>query len=463
MKISASTLVQKLLFVTVLAVASAFAGLGMQQAHAAENIEDCTKNSIIKCGVTSASDFIATVKADKQGDLKALYGSLNFTSKYYDDFVKEAKIGTAKTNGDIVVDGQVISRNSWSLGRDKKSYSEPYKVGNVTYQKSMSTDVLAKDLPVLVWFDSNGNPAAVIIMACGNPMGGKGVVPGYKCDELQAKADKDEANTYDFTTNAPTTGSAKVSKVVYHFGDGSKAETRPSVDDVVTHTYKKSGTFSAKATVYVKLPNGKEITVNGDGCVKKIVVKIKKPAPTEKAAWQCTGLKATAKTKTNDDYAYTLRANTKLTNASLVSGDFDFGDGSTQNDVKPAETDDTFISVDHAYKTAGDHTAKVTLTFKADKGAKAATDTKTDITCAVTFTIKQLTTPATVTPAVSTTPTTPAVLSAATTAVKELPATGPAGLVGLFAGTSALGAVGYRWNARRRLSKVDDLIDRLQR
>jgi hypothetical protein len=457
---------KKFILAVVLAGVATVAGLGMQSvsadglASSTSRIADCSDNSIIKCGVDNANDVVAAINGDKSGKLKGLYAEAGLKSADYATFKKEAKLGMVKkATGEIVVDGKVVGTNGWSIGNKSKSYSVPFKVGDQTYYKSDSTDVLAQDLPVLVWINKDtGGLKAVVIMACGNPMGGKSVKPSYTCDELQYKKVEGQDNTYSFTTDAPLKGMVDISKVVYHFDDKTKDEVRLNPKDAVVHTFKKDDTFSVKVTVYVKLANGKEVPVNGTGCVKKITIKTPK-----EAAWQCVELKATVKSNSDDEYVYTLRANGKATNATLVSVDFDYGDGTTQKDVKPKATSDMFVSTNHTYKSVTEQrTVKATLTFKAKSGATATN--AADAVCTATFTINKPTAPVVTT---TTTPTpktdTPQVLSAATAAVTELPNTGPGGLVGVFTGTSILGTVGYRWFARRRIAKVDDLIERLRR
>jgi hypothetical protein len=443
----------KLLVAAVLAVVASSTGLGVHKAQAAM-ITDCSANSIISCGVTSAADLITKIKANQQGDLPAIYASFGLKPEDYDAFAKEAKMGMATRGGEIIVDGQKVATSTWSIGRSAKSYSTPVSVNGKTYHKSASTDVMMQDLPVYVWFDANGKVKAAVIAACGNPMNGTGVTPSYKCEQLRSTPVKDQANTYQFNASAPVAGNATISRVVYDFGDGTPQVTMTNPSDIVTHTFTGTGSFNAKVTVYVKLPGGQEVSVSGTGCAKKIVVAAPAPAkpakPAVKAAWQCTNLKATPKSNSDDSFTYTLRASASLTKARLVSADFDFGDGDTQAGLETSSTTSNTIAVDHTYAEAGDYTAKATLTFEANDGAEAEGDSTT-ATCEVAFTIKK--------PAQTT-----AVLSSSTTksSTPELPNTGAAGVAGVVGGVSALGTLGYRLRASRRLAKVDDLVNKLR-
>ncbi|MGH8463573.1 MAG: PKD domain-containing protein, partial [Pseudomonas sp.] len=157
--------------------------------------------------------------------------------------------------------------------------------------------------------------------------------------------------------------------------------------------------------------------------------------------WQCTSLQATRR-EGSDVYGYTFRANASLQNSRLVSADFSFGDGTTSIAVAPASGTSNTVQADHTYSAAGTYKATATLRFEATNNADAQ-GTDTAVTCTADVTIAAPATPA------------------ATPPVAALPAAGPASVAGLFAGTSALGALGYRWHTRRRLNKVDDFVDKL--
>ena len=298
-------------------------------------------------------------------------------------------------------------------------------------------------MPAFVWFDDKGVATSIILQPCGNPMGSKPEVPQYTCKELNRTAVSGKKNTYQFTTNAPASKGATISKVVYDFGDGSAKVTKTKPTDVVTHTYTKAGNFTAKVTVYAKLPNGKEVVANGNGCTSTITVQEEKVTPN--AAWQCTGLTATPQTQSDNSYAYTLRASASMSNARIVKADFDFGDNNVAAGVTPVSADTNTISANHTYAAAGTYQAKATITFAATNNAKAPGDSTSSV-CETSFTITK-----------------PEVLPAATTKPQVLPATGAAGAVGLFGGASILGTLGYRLRASRRTNKINDLIDSLKR
>ncbi len=420
--------------------------LAGQRVEAQAMVQDCSTNSVVRCGASSAADLIAKIRANNPNDLQAIYSHFKLTPDKYDAFIREAKMGMAYRNGEIKVDGQVVAKDAWSLGREQKSYSQPYRIGEATYHRSDSTEVLKQDLPVIVWFNDRGLLEIAILAACGNPMGGDNVAaPSYRCNQLRQEKVANRENTYRFTTDASAANGATVSRVVYDFGDSSAEYTAKSLDESVTHTYSKTGSFTAKVVVYVKLPGGKEVAANGSGCTKRIEIAERPQA--RSANWECTSLRATSQTGTDDEFAYTFRANTTTSNARLVRADFDFGDGNVTNGVQVTGSSNN-VSTNHTYAGAGTYTAVATVYFEAEDGAEADNE-DTSVTCQVEVTVQAPVTPAVATPEPPAAPT------------PELPKTGMAGMAGLFTGASALGTLGYRWRIRHRQGKVDALVNNL--
>ncbi len=360
---------KKTALVAVAAVAVIGAGVfGYKQATASS--QDCSGNSIIKCGEQSPSAFINQVKKndDKNGhhDLQAIYSSFDLVPSDYSKFVSSARMGTAYQNGTIVVDGQTVATDAWSIGRDHFSYATAYKINGKTYYKSADTKVLLSNIPVMVMFNSKGQMQFAAMTACGNPATGKKVTPKYSCDLLQKSAVSGKANTYNFSTKASASQNAKVVKVVYDFGDGSGKVTETSLSKQVQHTYGTAGTFTAKVTVYVSLPGKQTVTVTSANCETKITV-----TPPPKPYQQCVDLTATpvdAKT-----FQYNFVATTKQGNgATLKNASFDFGDGNTANNVSPSGN--STVSVNHTFakpsKTTT-YTINATVNFNTADGVKS--------------------------------------------------------------------------------------------
>lgn len=422
---------KKMVLATGLVAVIALAAVFMRSQTVLAATGDCSDNSIIRCGASSPADLIAKARANNPNDLQAIYANFKLPVEQYDAFARDAKMGEAHRNGDITINGQVVGRNAWSIGRLEKSYSTPYKVGNVTYHRSNSTDVFKQEsLPAMLWFDDKGKLIAGILTDCGNPLGGNTVTPSYSCNQLNKEAVNGQANTYRFTANAPASNGAVISRVVYDFGDG-KQETRTNPSEAVTHTYSGAGSYTAKVTIYFKLPSGQEVSASGSGCATQITVQA--PPTPKVATWQCTALQS-ARRESDGQYAYTFTANASVANARLVNVDFNFGDGTGSTGIAPANGANS-VAVPHTYAGPGTYTTTATLHFRADDGTDGQ-GKPADVTCSTTVT--------------------PAAPPAA-----ELPKTGPAGIVGLFAGTGALGALGYRWRASRKLAKVDSVVDNL--
>jgi len=446
-------IVRSKLFITVMAVASVtFGVIGFSRADAAV-VQDCSANSIIACGSQTPGAFINKLNANNPADLQAIYSYFGLDSSMYGDFSTNAKMGTAYKDGRIVVDGQTVATNAWSIGREKKSYSSDMIIGSHTYYKSMNKDVFVPDsIPAMVYFDAKtGQISFAVLTACGNPMGGTPVKPSMSCDLLQKTAVQGQPNSYNFTTKASAANGATVDHVTYDFGDGSTPVTASSLTQTVPHSYQQTGTYTAKVTVYVKTAGGL-IPVVSNTCQTTITVQEQTPPPVTPPApvavnLQCTGLTAV---RSNDDLTYVFRATASASNATLGATDFNFGDGSVANGVMAENNSALSASVTHSYSQAGSYTATATLHYKAQNG-----DTSTDRTTTCQVAVSPTQTPP-ATPA-ATPPAAPAPAAPAPT----LPNTGAADIAGftsIFSGASAIGALGYRTHVKRRVAKIDRLF-----
>jgi len=428
--------------VTVLAVAllaaSTLAVAGTQKASASY-IQDCKTNSIVRCGAGTPSDFIAKVKANTTGDLPKVFADFGLVTSEYSRFVTTAKAGTLyKSGGRIVVDGQTVATNAWSIGREQKSYSWAKTISGKTYYASNTKDVLLNDsLPVMVMFNSRGVMEFAVMNACGNPTTGLLVTPNYSCDLLQKTTVAGKKDTYSFTTKASAANNAKVVKVVYNFGDSTTA-TSTSLTSAVQHTYSKPGTYTTIATVYVSLPGSQTVTVTSVKCRTVIVVeqpKVEQP----KAPYQaCVSLTGVLLNKDERNYQFTVT--TEQGNGSTLSNaTFAFGDGVTAADLAPNSA--TTVMATHAYTKEGKYDITATVNFNTATGVESAT---------CTTSVDTGTTP--VTPPVciynpSLPPESPECVAPPE---QVLPKTGTGSMIGLFMGTSLFAGLGYRWFAARR-------------
>lgn len=415
-----------------------------QGSHAeAAALRDNDDNAIVKGGTITKGEFVDKYNADKSGELEQIYHEFGLSKSELGRFEKTAKAGVVYKDGRVEVDGKVVATDAKSLGRQNMAGSSKKVIDGKTYYLRDTSVSFARDsLPALVMFGENGMPEFVVVTACGNPVTFTPKKPptpqNAKCTALiRREIDRD---SYAFSTEVELSGGAKVTKVVYDFGDKSAAKTETSTSKEVEHTY-KPGRYTAKVTVHFTV-DGKAQT---DECTKPIEVKEtpSKPEPV------CT-LLTPVKIDTNK-YRFVAEANLgDDTKVKLLSGDFDFGDGSSAKGLE-ATSKNTAVA-EHLYAQAKDYTITATLFFDIT-GQNGSTKTS----CATKLTVP-------------TVPATPCPVPGKehlpkdspeckeTTPPSELPKSGPAQVIGGAAGLSSLAGAGYYWRNSRR-----DLIKRLLR
>lgn len=324
----------------------------------------CDPNDIIYCGVSSPSDFVNKYKQNATGDLDDIYAQYGLTANELDRFAKTAKTGEARKNGDILVDGKVVATDATSLGRHDKPHATKLYAAGKTFYSNRNQDVFqVESTPVLVMM--NGDQVEFVVMkACGNAMIGKpkGKPPVYSCDMLNTKLIN--RTTYSYTTNVTAVNGAKISKLVYDFGDG-KTQTVTNPGEAVNHTYAKEGTYNTKVTVYVTV-NGETKEVTSAKCAKPVEVKPEAPKP----AYVCDMLGVTTINKEKREYRFTAKT-TQSGGATLKDASFNFGDGQSITGVKP--TDANTVASSHAYAKAGNYTIVATVNFSIGSDTKSVT------------------------------------------------------------------------------------------
>ncbi len=267
---------KKGILATAAVIAVATAGVFAYGSYNAETqAAGCPTNDIMPCGATSPANFIKKLKANKPSDMNNIYANSRYDlpASQYDEFAKYAKKGTINPDtGNITVDGVTVGLDAQSIGRNSKgSISDAIKIDGKTYYETPIRLLTKYNNDAMVLFDAKGNVQTVIMNLCGNPMTVTEKNPKYNCDAL--KMTKVDNDTYKFSSSISASNGAKVTKVVYDFGDGqTKTETNPST--VVEHNYAKPGTYTAKVTAYVKTTFGRgefAITVTGD-CKKQLTV-----------------------------------------------------------------------------------------------------------------------------------------------------------------------------------------------
>jgi hypothetical protein len=347
----------------------------------ASYVQDCKTNSIMRCGAGTPADFIAKTQANAPGDLKTVYADYGLVSSQYSKFVTSARAGVVyKNNGRIVVDGQTVATNAYSLGRESKSYSSAKTIGGKTYYQSSVKDVmLNQSLPVMVMFNAKGVMQFAVMDACGNPMRATKITPSYSCDLLQKTPVAGKKDTYNFIAKTSAAGNAKVVKVVYDMGDGSNI-TLTNLSTVVQHNYKTPGNYTAKVTVYVSLPGNQTVTVTSAKCLTVTVVEQPKvPFPS------CISVSGALLNKDERRYEFTVTTS-QGNGSTLRSASFDFGDGVKANDLAP--TTSTTVKTTHVFTKEGKYTVVAAVSFNTAAGVKSVTcttaiDTGTTPVCAL--------------------------------------------------------------------------------
>ena len=431
-----------LLVAATLAVGYGFAS---QPAHAAV---DCDNNAVIKCGFTNLADFKTKYAQNPYGDLQKIYGHWGVDGN---KFAAQAKHVTVYKSGEVKLDdGTIVATNVNSLGREKiNNNRKEIMIGGKKYYYSQPKDSFnPNSLDGYAMFNPDDHSMMLTILkACGNPVWGTS--PGYKCQML--KQSKVNANTYKYVATPYTKDGAKVTKIVYDFGDGKTQTVTSNFSQEVTHTY-ASGKYTARATVYFSV-NGKEKSDTRQDCTKPVDV----PQP-PKPVFVCKSLVAAQVPGSRTKFTFTATAEVK--DATLKTGTFIFDDGKTVTVNAVGNT----VTTTYDYTKEGTHKTSVDLTFDkgVDKGnVKCRVETKTvPETCKDTPEKPECQPPKTC----ADTPDAPECqpeknceTNPEMETCKEIPSTGPAEILGSVLGLSTVTGAGVYYRTSRR-----NLIDKLK-
>ena len=326
----------------------------------------CDDYAIMRCGADSPQQFITKAKANKPGDLPAIFAHYGLPQSDYQRFANNAVSGKLYNDGRIVVDGQTVGRSTMNVGRVKdSSFNERVTIGGNTYWGGpFGSTYHANQADVMVLFDNKGVMQFAAIASCGNPQKITPNAPNYSCDKL--KKNKISKNTYEFSARATANNGAEVVKVEYDFGDGTTKTTR-SLTQTVRHTFKDDATVKLKITF--KLPGGATDTVTSEDCLTKIVYEETEEPPVGTPAIACTLLEGVLINADTRQYRFTATASYSK-EVQFTGADFDFGDGVTMTDVQPNGNNQAIIN--HSYATDGEYTVKATLYFSNGQGSGEA-------------------------------------------------------------------------------------------
>ncbi len=348
----------KIIIVSLLAAVAGFVGYGLSQGDIVNaETRECGDNSIIRCGVMTASELKTAYNKNERG-LKKIYTHYGISAA---DIASagSAKSGYVNTDGTVTVDGKVVATGAKTVGRSASLGGSKVKISDSLNVYEGSNRLKSK-LAVFVFFNTDGTYKAAIIKVCGNPVPATPKpVPVYKCDSLTAKAVT--RNEYNFTTAATAKNGAKIVNYTYDFGDGKTATT----GNTTSHTYAKAGTY----TVTVKV----NVTVDGKSVTAPTCKTTVKVAEEVKPVYKCDSL--TSKKISRNEYEFTTAATAK-DGATIVNYAYDFGDGKTATTTNATTT--------HAYANAGTYKVSVKVTVKVDGKEVTAPGT-----CETTVTVEK--------------------------------------------------------------------------
>lgn len=371
---------KKLLFALVITGVMAITGFVVSGQASAQ--AGCDDYAIMRCGATSAQQFINKARANAPGDLQAIYSNFGLTPNEYDRFANQAKRGTLYNDGRIVVDGRVVGHSTMNVGRVRDgSFNKRVTINGKNYWGGhFGSTYHANRADVMVLFNDRGVMEFVAVSSCGNPQRFTPNKPNYSCDKLKKTRINAKENRYRFTTDATAAGGAEVVKVVYDFGDGNSKTTR-SLSEPVEHSFKKTSTV--RVTVHVKLPGGGTDTVTAADCATRITVTPpEEPEEPEQPNPQamCSNLTGTLINAEQRSYRFVAQAQTSG-GAKLVDGDFSFGDGVNIVAVRPNGNQ---VIINHTYAKPGDYTVVATLHFTGANNQEFTVNCNTAITAADT-------------------------------------------------------------------------------
>lgn len=235
---------------------------GVSQAALPRN---CDNNSIIYCGAVDKNELTQKFNENKTGDLPAIYSAYGINSS----MLADAKMGEARKDGTVVVNGEVVATNAYSIGRQQLPGSAPKTIGGKIYYNSPNSTVFqSNSIAAFVFFNADGTFKSFILTSCANPGDGtpkppkekppveKPKPPVYKCDALTLRTISNEQRRYAFDLTHTVANGAALKSVDYNFGDGTGQDNvTPEAAKTIEHTYSKAGTYTTTAILHFTVGN----------------------------------------------------------------------------------------------------------------------------------------------------------------------------------------------------------------
>jgi len=425
--------------------------------EAASLPRDCDNNSIIRCGATTPTELKDFYKANKTGDLPAVYSHFGISASMINS-VTESNLGAINKDGTIVLNGKTVATGAYSIGRQNIYHpSTVMMINNNPYYRHIPLNTFGVNtIRAWVFTDAQGKFLAAILTSCANPFGATPIptpptpptpppvpTPTYKCDSLTASQPINRTE-FNFTGSASAANGATVASYNYNFGDGTAVS---AVGTTANHTYTNPGTYTATLTANISVGGKTVQTAATPSCTVAVTVA---PAPVA----SCTALDVRVLKIEDNSYTYALSYEAK-NGATLTTAHFDFGDQTSKN-YTAAE----LANVTHAYATAGTYKITATLAFAGVSSVQnpscSANITIAPEMCSILPSVPKnspLCTPCTVIPDKTNIPASSpeCVVPPVTPPVTPLlPHTGPSDVIVGGLGLGSMIAAGFYWYSSRR-------------
>ncbi|MDL2341831.1 MAG: hypothetical protein QFB87_02000 [Patescibacteria group bacterium] len=448
--------------------------LGNASALSLSGPTDCDDNAVIYCGAQSTDSLISKytngTSHNTAKSIHDIYSKFGISAAEVKAMNATAVAGSVTANGDVLVGNKVVAKNALTAGRQAIGNSTQVTYNGTTfYTRSPRVSFRSASIPAYVVL-KDGVFQFAVIESCANPVTATPVTPPATPNYTIVKSVAIKGST-DFKDSIANL--APGTHVVYQINVASTGKTAVenlTVKDVLpAHVTYVAHTLHMGATEINSAPffgTGYPVTSLAAGSslsftYEAVVGTADSGTPCTKETLTNTGTITATSLPTTSDTATvaTVCSTVKIVNAptcnnfEIAAGDnrtinvtkFDF----TANDAKfvsavinwdinktnvstAAITDsNAVVGQSHQYAADGTYVVGVTITFTLD--GKTVTATGLQCEKQVAFTTQ---------PPVVTPPTAPVALVN----------TGAGSTAAMFAGVSAVAAVGYYLNLRRRLS-----------
>ena len=471
-----------LLFATVLATTLVGGGAFFSMAAHAENLSfntttDCDANAVIRCGTTTTAQLISRYNnGTSTNTAKSIHDIFNFfgiSSSEIQSIGTTAVAGRVTKSGAVFVNGTTaaVATGAVTAGRQNIAGSTAATSNGTTFFKRTPSASFQSDSLAAFVVMKNGTFQFAILAACGNPVTATPTpkpkptptptpkVPNYTLNkEVAVKGSATYAKDVTVTAGGhviyritvKSTGTAPVTNLVVN-------DKLPSHVTYVSNTLTRDGTavagtgFFGNGVTVSSLAAGAttvfqfEAIVGADDLTTCTAATLKNVSNTT-----ATSLPGNSSSANVNEQCVTVPV---CTNLDIVQGDnrlvtisqFSFAaHGATfkhavvnwgdNTATMPLPDANSVVGQKHVFAANQSYTVSVAITFTQNGHDVVATGANCEKP--VSFTATPVTPP--------TSPITPV--------AAVLPNTGAGSIIGMFAATSAIGAVAYRWFLGRRLS-----------